>query len=560
MLLPRRYQQETGIDLDRLINTNLAPTQTESSILRRSYLCCEERIGRIEQYIASVQEHLSKLQGDRNEELQLRALYTRILSPVRTMPSEILEQIFILAASQRLSSRMVVSHVCRHWRHTALGCSQLWSTLDGDIQGLTSQSHLAYIATNLTRAHNQPLSMTRTRASLSKFSNGAMAIVNSLRRHSWKELSWRNMDFVCFDAVIHSLNISRQHETHLERLELHCVPDAFFHTDGHPQINQNSGLMRFRTFSNLTHLSLSLCYNLDFNTLSAPWHQLTYLSLNAVSVEQSLLLQTICQCVILQDLSLSFQSTTSPVVSAPASPTTLPCLHRMSLTSGDPAVFNWMAEWCATPNMEELVVDAGFNTFELMNVEGLSNFILINSETLRRLWITGIGDLSQAEMDLITQLVSLEELTLVVNDFVDGTALGKLKAEYTWPPVLTHVELNTPVSSMASPIDLYLNDARNAVPCPSLRALRLVCPLERNSTVPRHFSRLMRTRWWPDTDDDFRPLRPIPRIAYATLQQRVSPERMKADNDLHSLIEKGLNLTLFMPTSGDLRPSFWGWN
>ncbi|KAF5316505.1 hypothetical protein D9619_006794 [Psilocybe cf. subviscida] len=539
--MPRGHQyHQIGIDIDRLLSTNLTPTQTEASTLRRSSLCCEERIRRIDQYIASVQEHLDRLRVDRNEELQLQAIYSQILSPLRTMPSEVLEQIFLFAASQRLSSRMVVSHVCRHWRHTALGCSQLWSTVDGDAQGLNSQSHLAYIATILTRAHNQPLSMTRTKAPLSKFSNGAMAIVNSLRRHSWRELSWRNMDFVCFDAVVHSLNIGRQHETQLERLDLHCVPDAFFHTDGHPQINQNSGIMRFRNFRNLTHLSLFLCYHLDFSSLSAPWQRLTHLSLNAVGVDQSPLLQTML-----------------PSVPTMASPTTLPHLQRMHLTSGDPAVFNWMAERCATPNLEELVVDAGFNTFELMNVEGLSNFILINSETLRRLWITGIGDLSQAEMDLITQLVSLEELTLVVNDFVDGTALGKLKAEYIWPPILTHVELNTPISATASPIDLYLNDTRNTVPCPCLRVLRLVCPLERNSTVPRHFSELMRTRWWPDSDDDFRPLRPIPRLNYATLQQRVSLERMRADNDLNSLIEKGLNLNIFTPTIGDLSPGFW---
>ncbi|EPS93079.1 hypothetical protein FOMPIDRAFT_1101941, partial [Fomitopsis schrenkii] len=70
----------------------------------------------------------------------IRAINTQInaLAPVSRIPPELLSKIFLHTAGHRANpasrpqSRdwIRVTHVCRHWRETALQCAALWSHVD----------------------------------------------------------------------------------------------------------------------------------------------------------------------------------------------------------------------------------------------------------------------------------------------------------------------------------------------------------------------------------------------------------------------------------------------
>ncbi|KAI0727682.1 hypothetical protein C8Q72DRAFT_434197 [Fomitopsis betulina] len=94
----------------------------------------------------------------------IHAINTQLdtLLPVARIPPELLFDIFLHTAGHRahpksrpptVRSWICVTHVCRHWRETALQCTSLWSRID-------VPSHPQRIAEFLVRSKDFPLSMT----------------------------------------------------------------------------------------------------------------------------------------------------------------------------------------------------------------------------------------------------------------------------------------------------------------------------------------------------------------------------------------------------------------
>lgn len=80
----------------------------------------EEIRGDIDKQIKKLEDAICALKEKRNR-----------LSLMSRLPPELMSHIFLLARKDgTLSYLPTTSHVCRAWRATALGCAQLWTTID----------------------------------------------------------------------------------------------------------------------------------------------------------------------------------------------------------------------------------------------------------------------------------------------------------------------------------------------------------------------------------------------------------------------------------------------
>lgn len=93
----------------------------------------------------------------------IRGINTRLnaLVPISRIPPELLSEVFLHTAGHRadpashpppLRDWIRVTHVCRHWRETALQCTALWSRVDAPI-------NIKWLAELLARSKDSPLSM-----------------------------------------------------------------------------------------------------------------------------------------------------------------------------------------------------------------------------------------------------------------------------------------------------------------------------------------------------------------------------------------------------------------
>ncbi|EPS93713.1 hypothetical protein FOMPIDRAFT_1135667, partial [Fomitopsis schrenkii] len=93
----------------------------------------------------------------------IRVINTQLnaLAPVSRIPPEVLSEIFLHTAERvaalgssppRVRDWIRVTHVCRHWRETALQCTALWSRVD--VPALPER-----LSEFLSRSKDAPLSM-----------------------------------------------------------------------------------------------------------------------------------------------------------------------------------------------------------------------------------------------------------------------------------------------------------------------------------------------------------------------------------------------------------------
>ncbi|KAJ7608977.1 hypothetical protein FB45DRAFT_1127679 [Roridomyces roridus] len=129
-----------GTRFHSLYNSNEAPEPSETPLVLSISSKIEIQLAALDTEISRLRERLSHLEADRAFLAPFRGAKERVLAPIRRLPSEILEEIFmwslpILKDAMYYQDRTiklspwVLTHVCSSWRAVAISASALWSLL-----------------------------------------------------------------------------------------------------------------------------------------------------------------------------------------------------------------------------------------------------------------------------------------------------------------------------------------------------------------------------------------------------------------------------------------------
>ncbi|KAJ7654594.1 hypothetical protein DFH06DRAFT_1202823 [Mycena polygramma] len=161
------------------LRENYLPLARETTRLRATISSTPPELALYEKHLSvlvSAQETLSKaitrLRTESNRLLEYSDICSSTLAPIRRLPPELLNNIFLLCSTpprdltsldyaaeiHRLARRdlMQLAHVCAHWRALVLGTPAFWRIIDVDLM-FWSHKMLPLVQTALTRSASTPL-------------------------------------------------------------------------------------------------------------------------------------------------------------------------------------------------------------------------------------------------------------------------------------------------------------------------------------------------------------------------------------------------------------------
>lgn len=163
-----------------LLKKNHPLLEVEMHAIRDAIEHFKKNLSRIDETIAHLGQSLAKLSRERVEVEKSIEDHTRILSPIRQLPPEILSEIFMACLPSRDEVKRFgrigvhcapvwgLSHVSRHWRQITLSNPRLWSCITINLELRSRQwkpldDRLAYpfhlVKTWLVRSADVPLTI-----------------------------------------------------------------------------------------------------------------------------------------------------------------------------------------------------------------------------------------------------------------------------------------------------------------------------------------------------------------------------------------------------------------
>ena len=125
-----------ALPLENRLNTNYAPSDEELQKIPRILIEPQARLARMNDEIGRVQETLDELKRQRDELVQLIDQYHALTSPIRRIPREILQEIFINclpadrpAVMSECEAPLLIGRVCSSWRSISQSTPELWTSV-----------------------------------------------------------------------------------------------------------------------------------------------------------------------------------------------------------------------------------------------------------------------------------------------------------------------------------------------------------------------------------------------------------------------------------------------
>ncbi|KAJ6481230.1 hypothetical protein C8R47DRAFT_593314 [Mycena vitilis] len=133
------FEEPQSMQLHGLLDSNRAPTDSETSSLRNAIAEEQARKMRADERIAALTVSLKKLVRDRDALEEDIRKFEGILSPLRRMPTELLSLIFDFATRRRQwygpdTDLWIISQVCLRWRATVCTQPALWTFINLDFR------------------------------------------------------------------------------------------------------------------------------------------------------------------------------------------------------------------------------------------------------------------------------------------------------------------------------------------------------------------------------------------------------------------------------------------
>jgi hypothetical protein len=103
---------------------------------------------------------LASIDEERQKILSLSLACQTVLSPLRTLPTEILREIFLLFALHELRASLLLSSICHRWREVASSIPQLWARIYFSPSDNSSEGCIELIKLCIDRSQSYPLSIS----------------------------------------------------------------------------------------------------------------------------------------------------------------------------------------------------------------------------------------------------------------------------------------------------------------------------------------------------------------------------------------------------------------
>ncbi|KAJ7150723.1 hypothetical protein C8R46DRAFT_1123979 [Mycena filopes] len=430
-------------DLQHHLCTNYAPSHDERTRIATFCAAGSKRMNEIATRIRLGRQHLMSLDGLYVAQYELIKPYGDLLSPVRTLPPEILQEIFMaclptkhFAIMHASEAPLLLGRVCSAWRTISLLTPHLWSSVHivPSAMGHDPEDKWASLTTWLQRSGSCPLRISI--APIHRLSDILAILVPYSRR--WVAL--RIPDFVADDAAA-LWRLTSDEVPLLEDVDL--VQHNWF---GEATVS-----VQFLTVPrNLRSVSLRPQAPLP----ACPWGQITTLRLHPDAdtfIGLDAVVGLLLQCANLQYC----QVVIPPLGELPLPPTrtTLPHLKTMTVIAPSATTVMFL-DRLVLPGLEELRLDNTFlglpNTPDMMS--SLNELVLRSGCDLRTLFCQlSAADLPRPLVQCLRRLPKLATLEL----YIEG---------HTTPPDLMPVFQGLVESPSPQP---------SAHLCPALRVLKL---------------------------------------------------------------------------------------
>ena len=149
---------------DLLLRSNLPPSDSERAAVCDIVAVVEEEIAQLQQKPAFSQQRLRRL----SQRTELLRVHNAVLSPIRWIPTEVLEQIFQHCTLQFIPNQnchwrelpWAISQVCQSWRSITLNLPCLWNRIPIHLEDNTRanlNTRAAFLSGILARSRNAPL-------------------------------------------------------------------------------------------------------------------------------------------------------------------------------------------------------------------------------------------------------------------------------------------------------------------------------------------------------------------------------------------------------------------
>ena len=481
---------EMEFNVDHLLNTNSTPSQMQRNFLQNFIVQLDEQILDMQSKILVLQTSCSQL-------LQQRKCYSRLLSPLRSLPIEIFGEIFMYATRDSPRHVLNLSAVCQLWRDAALRTPALWSTLE--LVDYKSKYNMdSHTDSWIKRALSYPLSL------VIRHHDGFLNPVNTART----VLTNHKCRSITLDGDKGILSILKELQfADLEMLEsfslLSQVPDS----------SELSIPDALRYAPKLKTLVLH-AYHSAFDMLPFPWRQLTSLIIWFMDIDMAA--DILRACVNLEQLIIKYGDTD---ISRLNDSITLNYLRKLHTSS----TYNEFLPFLETPSIQDFSIKTSGCIYD----SGVYRFIENNGSTLLKL---SIHFCETELLDVIPCLRSLLELELYDK----------------------HCQCGEEIHDILSSLVVKSKMDYSTIPLPRLEALEIIC--HANEDIQRMFMKVIGSRCWSDEEENVRRkqgVRSLSRIKRFVLSYvSAVPANTLSGDDMDFLREQGMSIEYLAPFDG----------
>ncbi|KAF8186241.1 hypothetical protein BJ912DRAFT_904907 [Pholiota molesta] len=343
-----------------LLHSSLMVSPDEEQTIRETIHDINTTLTSVDDEITRVRATLSTLEEYRSTLQTTLAQHQVALSPTRTLPPEILGEIFLFVLSDATlewpgisgvsgdDMPWVLCKICKYWRAVAISVPGLWSNIRLNFQNSTrieGSQHLLDLC--LSRSKNELLTLSLHAKDLPTL----LPIWNTLLTLSerWKDIS---LNGNLFTKSQNYLSLAKNRVPNLRRL---CIETKRFEDWGN--LPPSWPLEAFEHAENLRELYMThIVYPLQ--NVRVPWSQITHFTSKGILFRESEFTEIMQHMTNLIAFSTDSDLSDRYIIDDSGSePVLLPHLRKLSITNIG-FFISAICRFLTVPNLEELSISA----------------------------------------------------------------------------------------------------------------------------------------------------------------------------------------------------------
>ncbi|KAJ7635837.1 hypothetical protein DFH06DRAFT_1479106 [Mycena polygramma] len=440
------------------LGTNYVPTGDEQKDIKQYIAQGGEKAAELFTLIDADRHRLISSYGRMAALNELMCPYFALASPIRRMPPEILQEIFVACIPTRhfpimdaSCAPLLLGRVCRAWRAISLSTPVLWSAVHVAVKRNPTDEAAEKLRVWLQRSGDYPLSISIVTVYGPDEPDSA-SIVDIIRTYSRR-----------LKALVMSSG-SGAHSILSNPPDLAVL--EVLHILGHSPSTDSEDLQLLSKLPNLHDLSLRYGWTDEVSIPPCSWARFTNLSLESetefFNLDVSQLMELVAQCVNLSSCRLSFPSfdNNGPDPTSALKHITLAHLGSLSMTG-------------------RLELDAGFNMAKILDalsLPALGELKVVEKDSGPVEYSSSVSDLLLTIDNLVVRSSCALRQLSIHSHF--GEAQAIIQCLLLHGRTLTRLELERSVtygqarvSSDLSPVLAALTITATSALCPTLRNL-----------------------------------------------------------------------------------------